>query len=118
MSKQATDPTDDELDEWERLLTVEPHKSDREIILDAHKMIDTIRPLIKALRACRQRTKAKDEVVEAAERSRNEARMALCSDQLKTKEQTDAEAALNNIEAWLSEPLAALDKETGDASGG
>ena len=47
-------------------------------------------------------------VIKAVSESRAEALLVLQSTQLNTPEQTDAEAALNNIAAWLGEALTEL----------
>ena len=77
---------------------------------EVNNLIRNLTEVCQALYICERRSRAIDVLVEAARKGWREAKMALCSDQLKTREQTDAEAALNNIEGWLSEALTELDK--------
>ena len=82
------DPTDAELDEWERQLT------DQEWTQSTRTVVSR---LTKALRACRAQSKAKDAVVEQA--------LDSCASKYAEIEHP----------GWCSRARAALDKEVGDA---
>lgn len=66
---------------------------------------------IEALRA--ELLKRHQAVVKAARKAVVAATMGLASPEFNTKEQSDGEAALHNIEAWLMDALVALDAPLG-----